>query len=74
MHFLHVIVHFYPYWALIVAVILLETGVFFKRRRQLVPMIACGLFAALFLAGIGLYFYHRGDLYSDRWVKNWLEY
>lgn len=73
MHFVHLIVRFYPYWALVVAFILWETGVFFKRRRQFLPMIACWFFTLLFLVGIGFYFHGRGDLYSDRWVKNWLE-
>ena len=73
MHFLHVLVRYFPYWGLVVAVIIVELGIFFKRRGQLPSALFCWLLSVVILGGIGSWFYGRGDLNSDRWVKSWTE-
>ena len=68
------IVKFYPYWALPVAFVLFETGMFAKRHRKKgVDKAAFGLMGSLLILLV-LWVAMRGDLNSVRWVMSWYGY
>ena len=68
MHALFSIVRFYPYWALPVAIILAETGFYFRRREKPARFYFFG-FSGLLVLGIACWFVFRGDINSDAWVR-----
>jgi hypothetical protein len=69
MHSIFALVRFFPYWAIPVILVLVETALFAKRRRRTGLMIACLTFAVLFVLTVGVWFYYRGDVHSDHWVR-----
>ena len=69
MHWLFAMVRFFPYWALPIALVLLETGVYFKRWKRWKPQFLCWGIAVVFLLAIGTWFFYRGDMNSDQWVR-----
>jgi hypothetical protein len=71
MHVLFTLARLFPYWALVVAFALIELGVFFKRRRKRGKQWGCWLVALLFVGLIVAWFYWRGDLHADKWIRAW---
>jgi hypothetical protein len=69
MHWLFFMFRFFPYWALPLVLLGFETGIYFKRRRRFKGQFSCW-FVAVFLAIlIGVWFFYRGDVHSDHWVR-----
>jgi energy-coupling factor transporter transmembrane protein EcfT len=68
MHALFSMVRFYPYWALPVAIIAAETGFYFRRREKPVRFYFFA-FSALLVLGLAGWFFFRGDVNSDAWVR-----
>jgi hypothetical protein len=73
MHHFFTIARIYPYWAFPLAIVLAELGIFFKRRKNSTRSYFC--WASVVVLGIGffLWFYYRGDLNSDQWVRSMVE-
>lgn len=69
MTFIFSVVRFFPYWGLPIVLVLGETALFAKRRRRTKLMYGCLLFVLIFISMIMAWFYFRGDLHSDDWVK-----
>lgn len=68
MNFVYLMARIYPYWALALAMVLFQLAIFFRRRQSPVQYSLLGGIALLGL-GILAWFYFRGDLYSDDWVR-----
>jgi hypothetical protein len=67
---IYLIVRFYPFWALPVALILGELGRHFGRRAGIKKWKwICWAGSVFLLTLIVLWFIGRGDLNSDRWVR-----
>jgi hypothetical protein len=69
MHTLFVLAKVYPYWAIPLALVVGELGIFFRRRRSKKQRI-CWAGVGILLLGLILWFYFRGDLNSDRWIQS----
>jgi hypothetical protein len=69
MHWVFALARFAPYWVLPIVLVLWETGVYFKRRNKRKSQWICWLSGGALVILIGLWFYFRGDLYSDEWVR-----
>jgi hypothetical protein len=72
MNFLFSVVRFFPYWGLPVVLVLAETTMFAKRRNRRKLMYGCLFFTLVFISAIGFWFFFRGDLNSNEWVKGLL--
>lgn len=68
MHTLYVLARIYPWWAIPLVVVLGELGFFFRRRRSKKQRIFW-IGALALILGLILWFYYRGDLNSDQWVR-----
>jgi hypothetical protein len=68
MRYYFLLARLYPYWALPLAVVLVQLGIFFRRRKSPIQY-ACLGEAGLLLLGIVAWFVFRGDLYTDRWLR-----
>ncbi len=73
MRTLYLLARFYPYWALPLFLLLSEMGWIFRRKGR--PSLQWGLWslAAVKFVGLVLWFWFRGDLNSDRWIRAWFE-
>ncbi len=71
MHIVFALARLFPYWALVVAFGLIEFGVFCKRRGRTGPQWACWIGGGIFVVLILAWFWGRGDLNADRWVREW---
>jgi hypothetical protein len=61
--------HVYPFIAISAAVVFLELGIYLKRKQRMRRYYMC-LAAAGFLAVTGgIWFFFRGDLNAQNWVK-----
>jgi hypothetical protein len=73
MHWFYAIVRFLPYWALPVMLLCAETGWTLrwtpKARKKQVFLWGSALFLAVISGG---WFFFRGDVNSDRWVRMWI--
>jgi hypothetical protein len=68
MSFVYLLARIYPYWALALGMVLFQLAVFFRRRQSSVQYSLLGAIGFLGL-GILAWFYFRGDLHSDDWVR-----
>lgn len=73
MHWLFSTLRFFPYWALPLVLVFFETGVYFKRRLLKKRQLLCWAVSGGLILLIGVWFFYRGDLHSDRWVRNFLD-
>jgi len=71
MHVAFTLARFYPYWALPVILVVIELGIFFRRRAS---SLQWGVFtlAGILLFMVLLWFGFRGDIHSDAWIKSFL--
>lgn len=69
MYVIFAFARFVPLWATPVALVLIQIGIFFSRRKE--KKLAISFFGTAFMiiVGAGLWIYFRGDLHSDEWVK-----
>ena len=72
MHAIFALMRLFPYWGLVIALASVEFALFFRRRGKAVKTLVCGCFAGIFLALISLWFYYRGDLHAETWIRAWL--
>ena len=72
MSFIFSMVRFFPYWALPIVLVLGETALFAKRRNRTKLMYGCIAFVLIFVLVIVAWFFFRGDLHSDDWVKGFI--
>ena len=72
MHFLFAVVRIYPIVALCLGIVFFELTVFFYRRHKHPLRFACMFMFLFLLVSTTMWFVNRGDLYSDRWVKQWM--
>ena len=75
MHVIYFLGRLYPYWAIPAIVILVEVGIFFKRKNHRIQYYFWG---STFMLGLGLlgWFIFRGDKFSDEWIRtvvHWIE-
>jgi hypothetical protein len=68
MHLIFLLARVYPYWALAVAILMLQVAIFYRRRKDKLQWTFVGVAGCLML-GILAWFIFRGDLYSDNWVR-----
>lgn len=68
MHFLFLVIRTFPYWALPLALVLAEMGIFFRRKRHRIQYLFWGA-AGIILAGFVYWLVFRGDLNSAEWVR-----
>lgn len=68
MHYLFAAARLFPYWALPLALVIGEIGVYFRRRRDKRQWIFFGISGTLVLVTF-LWFGFRGDLRSDDWIR-----
>lgn len=65
------LVRFFPYWALPVAFVFAEVGLFARRhQRRGLDLAAFGVALCLVIL-TGLWLFKRGDLYAMEWVMRW---
>ena len=69
MHLLFLLLRIYPYWALPCAFVVAEVGVFFRRKKSPVQFIAWLAVLTLIVSSV-LWIVNRGDLNSDKWLRN----
>jgi TctA family transporter len=68
MHFIFLLARIYPFWALPMAIVLAQLAIFFRRRESgLQYSSMAGV--VLLTAGIFAWFFFRGDIHSDDWVR-----
>ena len=72
MHWLFFTLRFFPYWALPLVLVLWETGVYYKRRNIGRGKLICWGVDFLLIVAICSWFFFRGDVHSDDWVKSFL--
>jgi hypothetical protein len=70
-HFLFVCVHLYPFWAIPLAVVFIELGIYFRRRNNKINYFCFSIGLFLILTAM-MWIGFRGDVHSDAWVKNFL--
>jgi hypothetical protein len=63
------ILRYFPYWAIPLVLVACETALFARRKGRRSLMISCLLFAVFTLAAVGAWFYFRGDLHSNDWIR-----
>lgn len=68
MHLIYTVMRFFPWWALPMAFVIGELGVFFRRRASRAQFACFGVAGMLVLCALAWIFL-RGDLHSDRWVS-----
>lgn len=69
MHLIYTAMRFFPWWALPLALVIGELGVFFRRRASRTQFACFGVAGVLVLSALAWFFF-RGDLHSDRWVRS----
>lgn len=62
----------YPFLALSLCVGLIPLGVYFQRRKSPFAKF-CWMMVLFLIAGFVAWFMYRGDLYSDRWIREFSE-
>jgi hypothetical protein len=65
------IARFFPAFSIGLGVIFVQVGFFYRRRYAKLQIPFFGTAVFLFLAAL-LWFFFRGDLYSDQWVRQYL--
>jgi hypothetical protein len=71
MSYFYLAVRIYPVWALPMVIALFELGIYYRRFKSNKQFVFWGL--SVLLVGLAiLWAYYRGDIYSDRWVNNFL--
>lgn len=68
MHFLYELARYFPFWAIPIALILGEVGLFFRRRASVFQFPFFGMAGLIMLLTL-IWFIGRGDLHSDKWVR-----
>jgi hypothetical protein len=68
MRSLFTLMRFYPYWAVPVGIVVVELGLYCRRRRISKQWLFFAVGATLFATSIA-WVALRGDLHSDAWVK-----
>jgi len=58
----------FPFWSVPLIVIFLQVGLFFKRRREWMQYI-CWFLGTLFIIALAAWFFFRGDLNSEMWIR-----
>ncbi len=71
MHTLSIVLRYYPYWAIPLALIIGELGIHFRRRKKSAQWNFFAVSAALFV-GLVLWLVFRGDLNSNSWARTLL--
>jgi hypothetical protein len=66
------ILRYFPYWAIPLVLVAGETALFARRKGRRSLMISCLLFALFTVVAIFAWFYFRGDLHSNDWVRQTL--
>ncbi|MBN22272.1 MAG: hypothetical protein CL678_13405 [Bdellovibrionaceae bacterium] len=69
MHYIFSLARIFPFWALPLAFVLAELGVYFRRRNSSSQFVCWGMVAFLGILTI-CWFIFRGDLNSDYWIKS----
>ncbi|MCM2322176.1 MAG: hypothetical protein NDJ90_02835 [Oligoflexia bacterium] len=69
MHALFLLARTFPWWAVPMALVVGQLTVFFWRRRSPMRFFFGGATLTL-LFSAALWIIYRGDLHSDRWVRN----
>lgn len=72
MHLIFLAVRTFPFWAVPVAIVFGQLGVYFWRRRSGLRFVFFGCAASLVIGAIA-WIVFRGDLHSDAWVRAVLE-
>ncbi len=72
MRFIFLIARLYPYWALPGALVLGELGLYFRRNRSGLQY-PFWFISLVLLVGIVLWFFYRGDLHSDQWIRSFFQ-
>lgn len=68
MRWVYAFVRLYPFFAVPVALILVELGLHFRRRRVKTQFYFFGIAGFLLLTSF-LWLFYRGDSRSDHWVR-----
>jgi len=68
MHSVFAAARFFPWWALPSGFVLVEMGVYFRRRKSNVQFHFFAVASALIILSL-CWFVFRGDLHSDAWVR-----
>ncbi|MGZ3689001.1 MAG: hypothetical protein ACXVBW_11910, partial [Bdellovibrionota bacterium] len=68
MHTIFMMARFYPYWALPLAVLVGDIGLYFRRKKNDIQWALWSL-AGFLVLGIIVWVAFRGDLNSDQWVR-----
>jgi hypothetical protein len=68
MHLIYAAVRFFPWWALPAAFVLGELGIYLRRKRSRTQRF-CWAAVSVLVALSVCWFFFRGDLHSDNWVR-----
>jgi TctA family transporter len=68
MHLVYLLARVYPYLALAVSIVLVQLAIFFRRRKSSTQWTCLGV-AGVLMLGVVAWFFFRGDLHSDDWVR-----
>jgi ABC-type polysaccharide/polyol phosphate export permease len=68
MHLIFLAARIYPFWALPMAIVVAQLYFFFRRRNSNIQYSALAGIMML-LGGIVAWFFFRGDLNSDQWIR-----
>jgi hypothetical protein len=66
------ILRYFPYWAIPLVLVAFETALFARRKGRRALMISCLFFALFAVAAVAGWFYFRGDLHSNDWIRETL--
>jgi len=72
MHWIFVLAHFLPFWAIPLAGALVQLAVHFRRRGSVLQWYF-GVLAVGLVVASGAWIYFRGDRHSERWLKTFIE-
>lgn len=68
MHLVYLMARIYPYWGLAVSIVMVQIAIFYRRRKSSNQWTCLGI-AGFLMTGIAVWFFYRGDLHSDDWVR-----
>jgi hypothetical protein len=63
------ILRYFPYWAIPLVLVAFETALFARRKGRRALMVSCLFFALFAVTAVVAWFYFRGDLHSNDWVR-----
>jgi hypothetical protein len=72
LHFIFTLARIYPAWAVPIAFIFFELGIYYRRKNSRMQYYLWGL-VVLQLLLLLLWIIFRGDIHSDQWIRAFID-